>query len=157
MKQIPKLGVSTMWQNQWYMFIGLFKIQGSAPESAVNLGGYQRHIIEATLMSNMAIKRQFYGVFGDIFENWKKLSYEAEFAFFWQVSESAVPIWNLTSYFEAIWGQYGLKPLILVNFYSNIVLKWHFFIFALLEAISPKTWFHLKSTFQPLASIEVWG
>ena len=33
-------------------------------------------------MSNMAIERQFYGVFGDIFENWKKLSYEAKFAFF---------------------------------------------------------------------------
>ena len=29
-------------------------------------------------------------------------------------------IWNVTSKFEAIWGQYGLKPLIFAYFYSNI-------------------------------------
>ena len=29
-------------------------------------------------------------------------------------------IWNLTSKFEAIWGQYGLKPLLFVYFNSNI-------------------------------------
>ena len=62
-------------------------IQGSAPESAVYSKGQQTHNIETTLTSNMAMERQFCGVFGDIFENCKKLSYEAEFTFFWLVVE----------------------------------------------------------------------
>ena len=63
------------------------EIQGSAPESAVNSKGYETHNIETTLTSNTAMERQFCGVFGDIFENYEKLSYEAEFTFFWLVIE----------------------------------------------------------------------
>ena len=36
-------------------------------------------------------------------------------------------IWNLTLKFDAIWGHYGLKPLISAYFNSNIWIVWYFF------------------------------
>ena len=33
------------------------------------------------------MERKFCGLFGDIFKNYEKCSYEAVFAFFWQVAE----------------------------------------------------------------------
>ena len=45
--------------------------------------------IEATWMCNMSYERKFCWLLGDIFKNCEKLSYGAEFAFFWQVAELA--------------------------------------------------------------------
>ena len=33
--------------------------------------------------------------------------------------------WNITSNFEAVWGRYGLKRLIIVYFHSGIILQWY--------------------------------
>ena len=43
--------------------------------------------MSTTEVGNTAMEREFYGLFGDIFKNCKKIYYEAEFAFFWQVAE----------------------------------------------------------------------
>ena len=40
-----------------------------------------------TEMGNTAKERKFCGLFGDIFKNCEKMSYEAQFAFVWQVVE----------------------------------------------------------------------
>ena len=37
----------------------------------------------------MAMKQKFCRLFGDVFKNREKLSYEAQFAFFWQAVEFA--------------------------------------------------------------------
>ena len=42
-----------------------------------------------TEMGNMVMEWKLYGLFGDIFKNCEKLSYEAQFAFVWQVVEFA--------------------------------------------------------------------
>ena len=44
---------------------------------------------EATLMCNKSYERKFCWILGDIFKNCEKLSYGAEFAFFWKVAELA--------------------------------------------------------------------
>ena len=41
------------------------------------------------MMCNLAIKREFCGLFRNIFKNCVKCSYEVQFAFIWQVAESA--------------------------------------------------------------------
>ena len=46
---------------------------------------------------------------------------------------------------ETIWGQYGLKCLLLVYFHSNIILKMHFVSWGCLEAVFTKTWFCFKT------------
>ena len=43
---------------------------------------------------------------------------------------------NLTLNFEAVWGQYGLKRLKLVQSHSNIIFQLHLNIWGYLEAIS---------------------
>ena len=43
----------------------------------------------STLQKRVAMERGFCGLFGDIFKNCEKCSYEALFSFFWQVAESA--------------------------------------------------------------------
>ena len=54
---------------------------------------------------------------------------------------------------ETIWGQYGLKCLLLVYFHSNIILKMHFVSWGCLEAVFTKTWFCSKTKVsQTLAS-----
>ena len=41
------------------------------------------------MMCNLAIKREICGLFRNIFKNCVKCSYEVQFAFIWQVTESA--------------------------------------------------------------------
>ena len=45
--------------------------------------------IFTTEICNTGMERKFCGLFGNIFKNWEKWSYEAIFAFFWQVAEMA--------------------------------------------------------------------
>ena len=64
-------------------------IQGGPPKLS-QFGFLQFSInTEATWMCNMSYKRKFCWLLGDIFKNYEKLSYGAEFAFFWQVAELA--------------------------------------------------------------------
>ena len=64
-------------------------IQGGPPKLS-QFGFLQFSInAEATLMCNKSYERKFCWLLGDIFKNCEKLSYGAEFAFFWQVAELA--------------------------------------------------------------------
>ena len=77
------------------------------------------------------MKQKFCGLFGDIFRNCEKCSYEALFAFFWQVAELAYadlksnfkirgylrPIWPLTS---NIWLFWFKNCIVVVFFTSNL-------------------------------------
>ena len=73
--------------------------------------------INTTETCNTAMEREFCGLFGVSFKNFEKCSYEALFALFWQVLESAYA--DLNSNIKIL-GQYVLKPLILVYCNSNI-------------------------------------
>ena len=55
-----------------YIYVIGEYLQGSAPESAVDLKAYQNLNIEATLMCTTAIEREFFRLFGDIFKNCEK-------------------------------------------------------------------------------------
>ena len=59
----------------------------------------------------------FSGIFSKIVKN---LSMKRYLHFSGKKQIRPTRIWNLTSKFEAIWGQYGLKPLLYVYFNSNI-------------------------------------
>ena len=74
--------------------------------------------INTTETCNTAMEREFCGLFGVLFKNFEKCSYEALFALFWQVLESAYA--DLNSNIKIL-GQYVLKPLILVYCNSDIV------------------------------------
>ena len=64
-------------------------VQGGPPKLS-QFGFLQFSInTEATWMCNMSYERKFCRLLGDIFKNCEKLSYVAEFAFFWQVAELA--------------------------------------------------------------------
>ena len=54
--------------------------------------------INTTETCNTAMERKFCGLFGDIFKNWEKCSYEALLAFLWQEAELAHA--DLTSNFK---------------------------------------------------------
>ena len=70
------------------------------------------------------MKRKFFGLFADVVKNGPMKHY---LHFSGKRQNSPTRIWNLTLKFEAVCGQYGLKPIIFVYFNSNIVLQWYFF------------------------------
>ena len=62
--------------------------------------------------------------------------------------------------FEAVWGQYGLESLIVVDSYANIKLQLHFVSLDTLEAVISNTWFYYIGktiTYKPLTSRHLWG
>ena len=70
-------------------------IQIARAESRQNSFFIYSAYIEATEMCNTAMERVFCKLFGNIFINCEKLSYETKWALFWQVVEFAnKPITN---------------------------------------------------------------
>ena len=78
------------YSNLRYAYISnIHDVQGGPPKLS-QFGFLQFSInTEATLMCNKSYERKFCWLLGDIFKNCEKLSYGAEFAFFWQVAELA--------------------------------------------------------------------
>ena len=64
-------------------------LQGDFPETKISVQLYHFSYKNTTETCNTAMEREFCRLFGDIFKNCEKLSYGAEFAFFWQVADFA--------------------------------------------------------------------
>ena len=64
-------------------------VPGGSRKSLHFWNRYHSSCMNTTEMCNTGMKRKFCGLFGDIFKNCEKCSYQAVFAFFWPVAEIA--------------------------------------------------------------------
>ena len=67
----------------------IFLYRGAKQNLCIHSQGNQFSCMYTTEMGNTAKERKFCGLFGDIFKNCEKMSYEAQFAFVWHVVEFA--------------------------------------------------------------------
>ena len=66
------------------------QIQGAITEMQIFWNCCHFDCINTRKTCDTSLKRKFCGLFGKNFENYENLSYEAEFAFFWQAAELAI-------------------------------------------------------------------